>query len=106
MDAKRGDWVQIHKVVLQPGERSPDVPPDTAGVPLEMRVKGFLLHDANIGDTVRIRTVIGRVWEGKLLKVNPRYEHDFGEVVPELLAIGQELRSMLGWGVNGQQELS
>ena len=33
---KQGDWVRIHSVVLSPDQRAPQVPEDTAGVPLEM----------------------------------------------------------------------
>jgi len=90
-----GTWVQIHKVVLKVGERSPNVPEETAKVPFEMRVKGFLLHDAVIGDRVKIRTVIGREIEGTLLEANPIYRHTFGAPVPELLHVGEELREML-----------
>lgn len=97
MKAKRGDWVQIHKFILQPGERSPRSPEDTQKVPYEMRVKGFLLdNEAEIGQEVSIRTLIGRTFTGKLIAINPHYPHDFGEPVPELLSIGVELRELLG----------
>ena len=96
MDAKRGDWVRIHTIVLQVGERSPNIPEDTQNVPLEMWVKGFLLDDsANIGDNVKVETYIGRTVEGKLLEVNPYYKHDFGKCVPELLYIGRQARELL-----------
>jgi len=39
MDAKKGDWVQIRDTVLEAGERAPQVPADTAGLPLLMWVK-------------------------------------------------------------------
>ncbi|MFN3329232.1 MAG: 2-amino-4-oxopentanoate thiolase subunit OrtA [Fervidobacterium sp.] len=96
MMAKKGDWVQIEKVILSPQERAPQVPEDTKSVPLSMRVKGFLLDEsAKIGNNVRIKTLTGRVVEGKLVAINPKYEHDFGEPVPELLTIGMELRDIL-----------
>ncbi|MGR8952181.1 MAG: 2-amino-4-ketopentanoate thiolase, partial [Gammaproteobacteria bacterium] len=38
----KGVWVEIHDIVLEAGERAPQVPEDTAKVPLEMCVKGFL----------------------------------------------------------------
>ncbi|MFQ6125239.1 MAG: 2-amino-4-oxopentanoate thiolase subunit OrtA [Candidatus Heimdallarchaeota archaeon] len=96
MKAKRGDWVQIHKIILQPGERSPRSPEDTQQVPYEMRVKGFLLdNEAKIGQEVSIRTLIGRTFSGKLIAINPTYPHNFGEPVPELLSIGIELRELL-----------
>jgi len=90
-----GTWVQIHKVVLKAGERSPNVPEETSKVPFEMRVKGFLLHDAGIGDRVKIRTVINREIEGTLLEANPIFLHTFGAPVPELLHIGEALRGIL-----------
>ncbi|WP_313757234.1 2-amino-4-oxopentanoate thiolase subunit OrtA [Tissierella sp.] len=96
MDAKRGDWVRIHNIVLEVGERATNIPEDTQNVPLEMWVKGFLLNDsANIGDSVKVETYIGRTVEGKLLEVNPYYKHDFGKCVPELLYIGRQARELL-----------
>jgi hypothetical protein len=96
MDAKKGDWVRIHNIVLKPEERSPHLPEDTQKVPLEMWDKGFLLNDeANIGDEVEVETYIGRKAKGTLVEVNPYWKHNFGKVVPELLFIGRQLRNML-----------
>lgn len=99
MKAKRGNWVQIHKIILQPGERSPRIPEETQKVPYEMRVKGFLLdNEAEIGQNVSIRTLIGRTQSGKLIAINPRHPHSFGDPVPELLSIGNEIREFLEEG--------
>lgn len=95
MKIPKGTWVQIHQIVLQPEERAPQVPDDTKQVPLELRVKGFLNDDAAIGDEVTITTLIGRQLTGRLEKNNPHYDYDFGEPVPALLTIGQELREFL-----------
>lgn len=96
MDAKKGDWVRIHNIVLEVGQRAPNIPEDTQNVPLEVWDKGFLLNDeANIGDVVQVETYIGRTVEGKLIEVNPYYEHDFGKAVPELLYIGRQVRSLI-----------
>jgi hypothetical protein len=96
MKAKRGDWVQIHNIILQPGERSPRIPEETQKVPFEMRVSGFLIEpEAEMGQNVSIQTLIGRTHSGKLVAINPRYPHTFGEPVPELLTIGIELRAFL-----------
>jgi len=96
MDAKKGDWVRIHNIVLKPEERSPHLPEDTQKVPLEMWVKGFLLNEeANIGDEVEVETYIGRKAKGTLVEVNPYWKHNFGKAVPELLYIGRQLRDML-----------
>ncbi len=93
--ARAGDWVQIEDMVLGPGERAPQVPKDTQEVPLIMRVKGFALTDAAVGDTITIKTVTDRRVEGTLVSVNPYYDHDFGRVVPELLEVGLEARRIL-----------
>lgn len=98
MVIKKGQWVQIRKVILQPEERSSNLPIDTKQVPFEMYVKGFLMNDAKTGDNVKILTVIGREVEGILVKGNPVYEHNFGKPIPELLSVGSELRQLLKEG--------
>ena len=95
---KKGEWVRIHRIILQPSERAPQVPEDTKQVPLEMWDKGFLLEDAEIGDEVTIETVTERNETGTLIEVNPYYEHDFGKFVPELLAIDKQVRDMVFGG--------
>ena len=96
MDAKRGDWVRIHKIILSPSERAYSVPEDTKNVPLEMWDKGFLLNErANIGELVEIETYIGRKVEGNLLEINPYWKHNFGKAVPEILYIGRQARELL-----------
>lgn len=95
---KAGDWVEIQRLILEPGRRSESVPTDTAELPYLARVKGFLLEDARVGDRVTIETIIGRLVEGTLIAVNPPYGHDFGRPVPELLPVGNELRALLGGG--------
>lgn len=94
-DAKKGDWVQIMEVVLEPGERAPKIPKDTSQVPYVMKVKGFLTQDANIGDIVTIKTVIDRTVSGKLVAVNPRYDHSFGPPPNRFMNIGYKLRKIL-----------
>ncbi len=93
--AQVGDYVQVEQVVLQAGERAPGVPDDTASVPLVMRVKGFALSEAAIGDEIKIETVIGRTVSGKLVNTDPRYDHDFGRPVPEIVEAGLEARTLL-----------
>ena len=93
--AKKGDWVQIRQIILEPGQRSSQVPEDTSKVPLVLLVKGFLTSDANLGDKVTITTVIGREITGELVAVNPSYNHSFGSPPRELISIGSELRRML-----------
>ncbi|MGI6258273.1 MAG: 2-amino-4-oxopentanoate thiolase subunit OrtA [Anaerolineaceae bacterium] len=87
---KAGTWVEIQQIVLSPAERAPSVPEDTKKVPYVMRVSGFLLEDAQLGQTTRIKTIIGRELEGELITVNPHYAHSFGNIVPEILTIGTD----------------
>ncbi len=94
--AHAGDWVQIHLVVLQPEDRSDRVPQETSEVPLEMWAKGFLQNkEARLGEQVKIETEIGRRLTGRLSAVNPGYTHSFGNPIPELLQVGQQLRSLI-----------
>lgn len=96
--AKKGDWVLTHRIVLTPEQRAPQVPEDTHKVPLEMWVKGYLTADAEIGDEVEIVTRTKRSVRGTLVEVNPRYTHDYGEFVPELLRVGDTVRDILFGG--------
>lgn len=90
-----GSWVEIRSIALAPDQRSGHIPEDTKRVPLEMRVKGFLVAAANLGDQVEIVTVAGRRLSGTLVQVNPPYAHGFGAPIPELLTIGGEIRALL-----------
>ncbi|MGR9072477.1 MAG: 2-amino-4-oxopentanoate thiolase subunit OrtA [Gammaproteobacteria bacterium] len=92
---EKGCWVEIYRIVLAPGERAPQVPEDTAAVPLEMRVKGYLTEPAWVGGEAEIVTRSGRILRGRLTAVNPAYGHGFGAPIQELSAIGAELRSLL-----------
>lgn len=87
---ERGTWVEIEQIVLNPAERSPALPVETRQTPYVLRVSGFLLEDAAVGDEARISTLIGRELRGVLRTVNPGYTHSFGQTVRELLDIGLE----------------
>lgn len=101
MFAKKGDWVQIHNIVLEPEERTAKIPEETKKVPLELWVKGFLNEDAEIGDTVSITTVTGRKETGELEEINPKFSYGFGnEFVPELLQIDKQVKKILQEGEN------
>jgi len=95
---KKGTWVQIHRNILKPEERAPQVPDDTKKVPLEMWVKGYLQADAEIGTEVEVITRTGRKETGTLVDANPYYKHDFGKFVPELLVINEQVREILFGG--------
>jgi hypothetical protein len=91
----KGTWVEVYRIVLPAGERAPQVPADTAHVPLEMRVKGFLAEPAAVGAQAEIMTAAGRRLQGRLVEINPAYTHGFGAPVPELATIGDEVRTIL-----------
>ena len=94
--AKKGDWVQIHSIILTPSERAPQIPEETRKVPLELTAKGFLQNDqATIGESVTIKTLADRELTGQLITIHPLYKVNYGEPQPELLTIGTELRSIL-----------
>ena len=96
MKACKGDWVRIHRILMEPGQRAAQVPEDTARVPLEMWDKGFLLNEkAELGHEVLIRTIIGREVEGTLIEVNPAYAHSFGNCIPEILQIDRDLKTLM-----------
>ncbi|MBE5784898.1 MAG: 2-amino-4-ketopentanoate thiolase [Clostridiales bacterium] len=97
--AKKNDYVRIHRVVLEPAERTGKLPEDTKKVPLEMWVKGRLVNEsANIGDEVEVRTAVGRTEHGTLIEENPCYELNYGSFVPEILDIEESLRGALFGG--------
>ena len=73
-----GTWVEIRRVVLAAGERAPRVPADTQAVALEMRVKGFLMAPAALGQDAVIETAAGRRLRGALVAADPAYTHSFG----------------------------
>lgn len=95
--AEKGTWVKIHRILLTPDARAPQVPEDTRGVPMELWVKGFLEVPADIGDEVTVTTMTGRRESGTLVEIDPTYTHSFGNFIPELLEIGISLKCIL-WG--------
>lgn len=88
-------WVRINGILLEPDERSANLPDDTKQVPMEYWTKGFLLEDAAIGDEVTVRTAVGRLETGRLLEANPMYDLNYGKLIPELIQIGPMLRELL-----------
>ncbi|HNX32582.1 MAG TPA: 2-amino-4-oxopentanoate thiolase subunit OrtA [Holophaga sp.] len=85
----KGTWVEIERVLLKPEERAPNLPEETRRCPYLLHISGFLQEDAAIGDTVKVRSLIGHEHTGVLKVVNPSYAHSFGPTVPELLRIGR-----------------
>jgi len=95
-DAKKGDLVQIHKIILEPDQRPDNLPSSTKSVPYECWIKGFFLDDeARIGDTVRVETFIGREVLGTLVEVNPIYNHNFGKPQLDLLSVSIKAKKQI-----------
>ena len=93
--AARGDWVEVERVILEPAQRSQNLPPETAEQPLRMWVKGFALGEASLGEQLAIETMTGRCVSGTLSAVDPGYFHTFGKPIPELVHVGKDLRARL-----------
>ena len=93
---KKGEWVQVHDIILKPEERTAKIPEDTKKVPLEIWVKGFLNSDAKMGDVVEVTTRVGRTVKGTMVDVNPTYDYGFGEIyIPELLKISRQVKDIV-----------
>jgi hypothetical protein len=87
------DWVEIGFVLLEPADRSTNLPADTAAQPLRVWVKGFARSVAVVGEELTVETMSGREVTGTLTEVNPGYFHTFGKPAPELTAVGRDLRA-------------
>lgn len=92
---QKGTWVEVMNTVLQPEDRSSQLPEDTKQCAYEMKVRGFLLEDTALNDEAEIQTLSGRVLRGKLIEENPAFEHSFGPPILELLHIGERELEMI-----------
>lgn len=92
---KKGSWVQITRIVLQPEDRYFTLPAETKKVPLQMWIKGWLVKDAKLGDEVQIKTRTNRLEKGTLLALNPTYRHDYGDFVPEILTMDRIIQEWM-----------
>jgi len=91
---KKGNWGEIEWILLDPSERPETLPPETRQVPFRVRAKGRLQEEAFPGETVSVVTACGRELQGVLLADNPPFTHSFGSPIPELLGLGDFLRSL------------
>jgi hypothetical protein len=99
---EKGEWVEVERVLLEPADRSPNLPPETAEKPLLIWSKGFASASAAIGDELTVETMTGRMVTGRLSAINPGYTHTFGAPVPELSTVGRDLRARLAaWRAAG-----
>ena len=93
--AREGDWVEIEAMLLDPADRSANLPPETADKPLRMWIKGFALGEAAMGEALTVETMTGRCVSGALTAVNPGYFITYGNPIPELTRVGRDLRVQL-----------
>jgi len=91
--ARKGDWVEVECKLLDPADRSKNLPPETADKPLMMWVKGFARGEAAMGEELTIETMTGRTVTGALSAVEPGYYITYGDPLPELTHIGRDLRA-------------
>ena len=82
----KGTWVEVERAVAR-GDRS-GFPVRDARPVQAVRVSGFLLEDAELGQHVRIRTIVGNEHTGKLRIENPGYGHSFCNTFPEPARLG------------------
>lgn len=90
-----GTWVQVYRVALAPAERAPGIPDETARLPYECWVKGFLIQPAALGSEATVKTLAGRRVTGTMVAVHLAHTHSFGATHPAMLAVGPELRRIL-----------
>ncbi len=88
-----GEWVEVERVLLEPADRSVNLPPETADKPLTLWISGFAAAAADLGEEVTVETMTGRSEAGRLSAINPGYFHTFGNPVPELVSVGRDLRA-------------
>jgi hypothetical protein len=89
------EWVEVERVLLEPADRSANLPPETAERPMLVWVSGFATAEADLGGEVTVETMTGRLVTGRLSAINPGYFHTFGNPVPELVRVGRDLRAQL-----------
>jgi uncharacterized protein YpbB len=89
---EKGSFVRIRTTLLQPKERSNNIPVETQSVPYKMWTKGYLLEDADLFDMVTIKTITGRVVTGRLKEHKPTYKHGYGDFVEEELKLRQVIK--------------
>ena len=54
-----------------------------------------VVRSAALGEEAEVVTPAGRRLRGTVVEANPAYTHGFGPPVPELRAVGEELRALL-----------
>lgn len=96
MTVKSGTRVTVRQHLLEPHERAPSLPADTAALPYEALVRGILLEPAKVGSRATIRTAAGRVVAGWLETEEPADTHTFGRPPAALVAADEAISGFLG----------
>lgn len=97
MLVNKGTYVRVRKHLLLPGERAEGLPVDTQKVPFKMWARGRLCEEAELFEEVSIETASGRVVNGVLKEVEPKYKHSYGDFVDEILQMRKIILSEM-WG--------
>jgi hypothetical protein len=95
----KGTWVEVERNLSGAAQRLQPWPFDAGRPsPAVLRVAGFLMEDAELGQSVRVRTVNGRIYVGQVRIQNPGYGYSFAHAAPELRPSLQkrELRAASG----------
>ncbi|MDF9867234.1 hypothetical protein OKW22_000803 [Bacilli bacterium PM5-3] len=90
---KKGTFVRIEKTILEASERTAKIPDDTKAVPFKMWTKGILQNDCEIGEEATIISMAKRQDTGKLVEVDPMYELNYGDFLPEMVEIDMRLKN-------------
>ena len=80
----KGTWVEVERMFPKAEEHHARLAVAGAKPPQAMRVSGFLEEDADLGQQVQIRTILGSIHTGRLRIQNPGYGHSFCHTMPEL----------------------
>lgn len=91
----KGSFVRVKRIVLDTQDRSQALPDSTKKTPLIMWTKGYLLEDAKFGDMVEVLTLSNRKERGELIEVDPTFDVNYGQFVPEILKIGRDVKGAL-----------
>ena len=88
----KGSYVRIRKTLLQPDERSSNLPEETKKVPYKMWIKGYTLEESELFDIAEIKTIDGRIVKGRIKEHNPAYKHNYGDFVSEALELRNRIK--------------
>lgn len=95
MSVDAGTRVVVRQRLLEPHERAPSLPADTAALPYEALIRGILVESGELGAQAKIRTAAGRLVSGRLESVEPDDSHTFGRPPAALVAVDEAISELL-----------